>query len=74
MPNALATGENLKIEGETFGFRAEAGTIRTDTVQRDLSAPIEQGSQNLTKFNFRREIWTRKSWIVKSQLPISFSD
>ena len=34
LPNALAVGESLKIDGKILGFFAEAGTIRTDTVQR----------------------------------------
>jgi hypothetical protein len=63
LPNALATGESLKIEGKILGFfglkafQPEAGTIRMDTVQRrSLGAYLEKfGRENrgLSKANCR---------------------
>ena len=69
LPNALATGESLKFDGKILGFRAEAGTIWTDTGSFHQTRPPE-----FDKIHFRRDIWTRKSWIGKSHLRISFSD
>ena len=49
LPNALATGESLKIEGKILGFRAAAGAIRTDTVQKRSLGIYFIESQSLTK-------------------------